>query len=135
MLILGLLGMYFDATVVFVTNSSLLFRLAVPIHTVIYHASTGQFIVNTLLYIYRRKNYRIFTQPFTLYSEPGEIFKLLPFEFLAASKNFRDYAPELGRVANILIFRLNSYSYLWSVPKFHLNLHKYLPYFNDLTHP
>ena len=31
MLILGLLGMYFDAAVVFVTNSSLLFRLAVAI--------------------------------------------------------------------------------------------------------
>ena len=30
-LILGLLGMYFDAAVVFVTNSSLLFRLAVAI--------------------------------------------------------------------------------------------------------
>ena len=29
--ILGLLGMYFDAVVVFVTNSSLLFRLAVAI--------------------------------------------------------------------------------------------------------
>ena len=29
MLILGLLGMYFDAVVVFVTKSSLLFRLAV----------------------------------------------------------------------------------------------------------
>ena len=31
MLILGLLGMYFDAAVVFVTNSSILFRLAVAI--------------------------------------------------------------------------------------------------------
>ena len=31
MLIMGLLGMYFDAVVVFVTNSSLLFRLAVAI--------------------------------------------------------------------------------------------------------
>ena len=31
MLILSLLGMYFDAAVVFVTNSSLLFRLAVAI--------------------------------------------------------------------------------------------------------
>ena len=31
MLILGLLSMYFDAVVVFVTNSSLLFRLAVAI--------------------------------------------------------------------------------------------------------
>ena len=31
MLILGLLGMYFDAVVVFVTKSSLLFRLAVAI--------------------------------------------------------------------------------------------------------
>ena len=31
MLILGLLDMYFDAAVVFVTNSSLLFRLAVAI--------------------------------------------------------------------------------------------------------
>ena len=31
MLILGLLGMYFDAAVVFVTNSSLFFRLAVAI--------------------------------------------------------------------------------------------------------
>ena len=31
MLILGLLVMYFDAAVVFVTNSSLLFRLAVAI--------------------------------------------------------------------------------------------------------
>ena len=31
MLILGLLGMYFDAGVVFVTNSTLLFRLAVAI--------------------------------------------------------------------------------------------------------
>ena len=31
MLILGLLGMYFDAAVVFVTNSSLLFRLVVAI--------------------------------------------------------------------------------------------------------
>ena len=31
MLILGLLGMYFDAAVVFVMNSSLLFRLAVAI--------------------------------------------------------------------------------------------------------
>ena len=31
MLILGLLGMYFDAAVVFVTNSLLLFRLAVAI--------------------------------------------------------------------------------------------------------
>ena len=31
MLILGLLGMYFDAAVVFVTNSLLLFRLAVVI--------------------------------------------------------------------------------------------------------
>ena len=31
MLILGLLGMYFDAAVVFVTKSSLLFRLAVAI--------------------------------------------------------------------------------------------------------
>ena len=31
MLILGLLGIYFDAAVVFVTNSSLLFRLAVAI--------------------------------------------------------------------------------------------------------
>ena len=31
MLILGLLGMYFDAAVVFVTNSSLLLRLAVAI--------------------------------------------------------------------------------------------------------
>ena len=31
MLILGLLGMYFDAAVVFVTNSSLLFRSAVAI--------------------------------------------------------------------------------------------------------
>ena len=31
MLILGLLGMYFDAVVVFVMNSSLLFRLAVAI--------------------------------------------------------------------------------------------------------
>ena len=30
MLILGLLGMYFDAAVVFVTKSSLLFRLALP---------------------------------------------------------------------------------------------------------
>ena len=30
-LILGLLGMYFDASVVFVTNSSLFFRLAVAI--------------------------------------------------------------------------------------------------------
>ena len=33
MQILGLLGMCFDAAVVFVTNSSLLFRL--PLHTVI----------------------------------------------------------------------------------------------------
>ena len=33
MLILGLLGMYFDAAVAFVTKSSLLFRLAVG-HTV-----------------------------------------------------------------------------------------------------
>ena len=31
MLILGLLGMYFDAVVVFVTNSSVLFRLAMAI--------------------------------------------------------------------------------------------------------
>ena len=31
MLILGLLGMYFDAAVVFVTKSSLLLRLAVAI--------------------------------------------------------------------------------------------------------
>ena len=31
MLILGLLGMYFDAAVVFVTKSSLLFRLAMAI--------------------------------------------------------------------------------------------------------
>ena len=31
MLILGLLGMYFDAAVVFVTKSSLLFRLVVAI--------------------------------------------------------------------------------------------------------
>ena len=31
MLIMGLLGMYFDAVVVFVTKSSLLFRLAVAI--------------------------------------------------------------------------------------------------------
>ena len=31
MLILGLLGMYFDAAVVFVMKSSLLFRLAVAI--------------------------------------------------------------------------------------------------------
>ena len=31
MLILGLLGMYFDAAVVFLPNSSLLFRLAVAI--------------------------------------------------------------------------------------------------------
>ena len=31
MLILGLLGMYFDAAVVFVMNSSLFFRLAVAI--------------------------------------------------------------------------------------------------------
>ena len=31
MLILGLLGMYFDAAVVFVRNSSLFFRLAVAI--------------------------------------------------------------------------------------------------------
>ena len=31
MLILDLLGMYFDAAVVFVTNSSLFFRLAVTI--------------------------------------------------------------------------------------------------------
>jgi hypothetical protein len=31
MLILGLLGMYYDAAVVFVTNSSLLFRLVVAI--------------------------------------------------------------------------------------------------------
>ena len=31
MLILGLLGMYFDAAVVFVTNSSLLLRLVVAI--------------------------------------------------------------------------------------------------------
>ena len=31
MLILGLLGMYFDAAVVFVTNSSLFFRLCVAI--------------------------------------------------------------------------------------------------------
>ena len=31
MLILDLLGMYFDAAVVFVTNSSLFFRLAVAI--------------------------------------------------------------------------------------------------------
>ena len=31
MLILGFLGMYFDAAVVFVMNSSLLFRLAVAI--------------------------------------------------------------------------------------------------------
>ena len=31
MLILGLLGMYFDAAVVFFTNSSLFFRLAVAI--------------------------------------------------------------------------------------------------------
>ena len=31
MLILGLLGMYFDAALVFITNSSLLFRLAVAI--------------------------------------------------------------------------------------------------------
>jgi hypothetical protein len=31
MLILGLLGMYFDAAVVFVKKSSLLFRLAVAI--------------------------------------------------------------------------------------------------------
>ena len=31
MLILGLLGVYFDAAVVFVTKSSLLFRLAVAI--------------------------------------------------------------------------------------------------------
>ena len=36
MLILGLLGMYFDAAVVFVTNSSLLFRLAVAILCLIY---------------------------------------------------------------------------------------------------
>ena len=34
MLILGLQGMYFDAAVVFVTNSSLLFKLAVAI---LYH--------------------------------------------------------------------------------------------------
>ena len=34
--ILGLLGiMYFDAVVVFVTNSSLLFRLAMAIHSVL----------------------------------------------------------------------------------------------------
>ena len=31
MLILGLLGMYFDAAVVFVTKSSLVFRLAMAI--------------------------------------------------------------------------------------------------------
>ena len=35
MLILVLLGMYFDAAVVFVTKSSLLFRLTV--HTVVWH--------------------------------------------------------------------------------------------------
>ena len=37
MLILGLLGMYFDAAVVFVTKSSLLFRLAVVILCVVKH--------------------------------------------------------------------------------------------------
>ena len=31
MLILGLLGMYFDAAVVFFTNSSLLFRMAMAV--------------------------------------------------------------------------------------------------------
>ena len=34
MLIMDLLNMYFDAAVVFFTNSSLLFRLTVAIHTV-----------------------------------------------------------------------------------------------------
>ena len=38
MLILGLLGMYFDAEVVFVTKSSLLFRLAVAILWVVVRA-------------------------------------------------------------------------------------------------
>ena len=35
MLILGLLGMYFDAAVVFVTNSSLFFRLAIAVCSVL----------------------------------------------------------------------------------------------------
>ena len=37
MLILGLLGMYFDAAVVFVTNFSLFFRLAVAILCQVLH--------------------------------------------------------------------------------------------------
>ena len=37
MQILGLLGTYFDAAVVFVTNSSLLFRLAMAILCVLNH--------------------------------------------------------------------------------------------------
>ena len=41
MLILGLLGMYFDAVVVFVTKSSLLFRLAVAILCYISHYLNG----------------------------------------------------------------------------------------------
>ena len=43
MQILGLLGMYFDAVVVFVTNSSILFRLALGILCT-YTLSLGPFI-------------------------------------------------------------------------------------------
>ena len=55
MLILGFLGMYFDAAVVFVTNSSLFFRLAVAIlcpHRYWWYFSTRQgFYTNNLIIV------------------------------------------------------------------------------------
>ena len=48
MLILGLLGMYFDAAVVFVTNSSLLFRLAVAILCVVIEWSQSTMVWVTI---------------------------------------------------------------------------------------
>ena len=57
MLILGLLGMYFDAAVVFVKKSSLLFRLAVAIlwcrcDYVLICDKTDHLVANKLIYIH-----------------------------------------------------------------------------------
>jgi hypothetical protein len=46
MLILGLLGMYFDATLVFYTKSSLLFKLAVAILCLCWWSSTISFPID-----------------------------------------------------------------------------------------
>ena len=87
MLILGLLGMYFDAAVVFVTNSSLLFRLAVAILCLVSSrdqiANNSKFpIMNfefstTFLTKYLKVFLNLFPNPKSLTKLPSQRYKII----------------------------------------------------------